>query len=114
VIGNDVWLGYRALVLPRVTVGHGAVVAAASVVTADVDPCAVVAVNPARVVRRRFDEEDVGHRHPLKTIAVALDVIPTDRATLPVGARARSEQSSRPAALSSDSCWGAKQIVSGP
>ena len=59
VIGNDVWLGYRALVLPGVTVGHGAVVAAASVVTADVEPYAIVAGNPARVVRRRFDEADV-------------------------------------------------------
>ena len=59
VIGNDVWLGYRALVLPGVTVGHGAVVAAASVVTADVEPYAIVAGNPARVVRRRFDEENV-------------------------------------------------------
>jgi virginiamycin A acetyltransferase len=46
-------------VLPGVTVGHGAVVAAASVVAADVDPYAVVAGNPARVVRRRFDEENV-------------------------------------------------------
>jgi virginiamycin A acetyltransferase len=60
VIGNDVWLGYQALVLPGVTVGHGAVVAAASVVTADVEPYAVVAGNPARVVKRRFEDEDVG------------------------------------------------------
>ena len=60
VIGNDVWLGYQALVLPGVTVGHGAVVAAASVVTADVEPYTVVAGNPARVVKRRFEEEDVG------------------------------------------------------
>ena len=58
-IGNDVWLGYQALVLPGVTIGHGAVVAAASVVAANVDPYTVVAGNPARVVRRRFDEEDV-------------------------------------------------------
>jgi virginiamycin A acetyltransferase len=60
VIGNDVWLGYQALVLPGVTVGHGAVVAAASVVAADVEPYAVVSGNPARVVRRRFDGENVG------------------------------------------------------
>ena len=60
VIGNDVWLGYSALVLPGVTIGHGAVVAAASVVARDVPPYAIVAGNPARVVRSRFDEEDVG------------------------------------------------------
>jgi virginiamycin A acetyltransferase len=59
VVGNDVWLGYQALVLPGVTIGHGAVVAAASVVAADVPPYAIVAGNPARVVRRRFGDEDV-------------------------------------------------------
>ena len=45
-IGNDVWLGYQALVLPGVTIGHGAVVAAASVVAGNVDPYTVVAGNP--------------------------------------------------------------------
>jgi virginiamycin A acetyltransferase len=59
VVGHDVWLGYSALVLPGVTIGHGAVVAAASVVARDVPPYAVVAGNPARVVRLRFSEEDV-------------------------------------------------------
>jgi virginiamycin A acetyltransferase len=46
-------------VLPGVTIGHGAVVAAASVVSRDVAPYAVVAGNPARVVRSRFSEDDV-------------------------------------------------------
>jgi virginiamycin A acetyltransferase len=59
VVGHDVWFGYQALVLPGVTVGHGAVVAAASVVTADVPPYAIVAGNPARVVRSRYDAGDV-------------------------------------------------------
>ena len=59
VVGNDVWLGYEALVLPGVKIGHGAVVAAASVVASDVPPYAVVAGNPARTVRRRFDEDGV-------------------------------------------------------
>jgi virginiamycin A acetyltransferase len=59
VVGHDVWLGYEALVLPGVTIGHGSVVAAASVVAADVPPYTVVAGNPARVVRRRFDDADV-------------------------------------------------------
>lgn len=59
VVGHDVWLGYSALVLPGVTIGHGAVVAAGSVVARDVPPYAVVAGNPARVVRSRFSEEDV-------------------------------------------------------
>lgn len=59
VVGNDVWLGYQALVLPGVTIGHGAVVAAASVVSRDVPPYAVVAGNPAKVVRMRYESDDV-------------------------------------------------------
>jgi virginiamycin A acetyltransferase len=47
--------------MPGVTIGHGAVVAAASVVTRDVPPYAIVAGNPARVVRMRFAEPDVEH-----------------------------------------------------
>src|SRR3954470_18994737 len=50
VIGNDVWIGYGATVMPGVTIGHGAVVAAASVVTGDVPPYAVVGGNPARLI----------------------------------------------------------------
>jgi virginiamycin A acetyltransferase len=59
VVGHDVWLGYGALVLPGVTIGHGAVVAAASVVASDVPPYAIVAGNPARVIRMRYEDEDV-------------------------------------------------------
>ena len=59
VVGHDVWLGYSALVLPGVRIGHGAVVAAASVVARDVPPYAIVAGNPARVIRSRFPEEAV-------------------------------------------------------
>jgi virginiamycin A acetyltransferase len=59
IVGHDVWLGYSALVLPGVTIGHGAVVAAAGVVARDVPPYAVVAGNPAQVVRMRFPEQDV-------------------------------------------------------
>jgi virginiamycin A acetyltransferase len=59
IVGHDVWLGYSALVLPGVRIGHGAVVAAAGVVARDVPPYAIVVGNPARVVRSRFSEEDV-------------------------------------------------------
>jgi len=59
VVGHDVWLGYSALVLPGVQIGHGAVVAAASVVAGDVPPYAIVAGNPARVVRTRYSDQDV-------------------------------------------------------
>jgi virginiamycin A acetyltransferase len=57
VVGHDVWLGYRSTVLPGVEIGHGAIVAAESVVTKDVEPFAIVAGNPARTIRFRFDEQ---------------------------------------------------------
>jgi virginiamycin A acetyltransferase len=59
VIGNDVWLGYEALVLPGATIGDGAVVGARAVVGGDVPPYAVAVGNPARIVRRRFDDPTV-------------------------------------------------------
>ncbi|WP_092046222.1 CatB-related O-acetyltransferase [Methylobacterium pseudosasicola] len=59
VIGHDVWLGSGCMILSGVTIGHGAVVAARAVVTRDVPAYAVVAGNPARVVRCRFDEATV-------------------------------------------------------
>jgi virginiamycin A acetyltransferase len=59
IIGNDVWLGYEAIVMGGVRIGDGAIVAAASVVAGDVPPYAIVAGNPARVVKQRYDEDDV-------------------------------------------------------
>ena len=55
VVGSDVWFGYESLILPGVTIGHGAIIAARSVVTRDVPPYAIVAGNPARIIRLRFD-----------------------------------------------------------
>ena len=55
VIGNDVWLGYEALIMPGVTIGNGAIIAARSVVADDVPAYAVVGGNPARVLKMRFD-----------------------------------------------------------
>jgi acetyltransferase-like isoleucine patch superfamily enzyme len=57
VIGSDVWVGYGATILGPVTIGHGAVVGAGSVVASDVPPYAIVAGNPARVLRMRFPPE---------------------------------------------------------
>jgi phosphonate metabolism protein (transferase hexapeptide repeat family) len=54
VFGHDVWVGHGAIVLPGRTVGTGAVIAAGAVVTKDVAPYAIVAGNPARVIRPRF------------------------------------------------------------
>lgn len=59
VVGNDVWIGHSAIVLSGVKIGNGAVVGAGSVVTKDVPAYAVVAGNPARILRYRFDEETI-------------------------------------------------------
>ncbi|MEN9221003.1 MAG: Vat family streptogramin A O-acetyltransferase [Thermostichus sp. BF3_bins_97] len=56
-IGNDVWIGYEATLLPGVKVGDGAIIGAKAVVSRDVPPYAIVAGNPARVLRQRFSEE---------------------------------------------------------
>lgn len=58
-IGHDVWIGSQAMVLSGVSIGHGAVIAARSVVTRDVPPYAIVAGNPAKVIRLRFEEATV-------------------------------------------------------
>jgi virginiamycin A acetyltransferase len=59
VIGNDVWIGYEAVVMPGVTVGDGAIIAAKSVVVGDVPPYAIVGGNPAKLIRQRFGDEVV-------------------------------------------------------
>ncbi len=58
-IGHDVWIGHGALILPGVCIGSGATIGAGAVVTKDVRPYSVVAGNPAREIRRRFDDEMV-------------------------------------------------------
>lgn len=58
-IGSDVWIGQRAIILSGVTIGHGAVIGAGALVAKDVPPYAVVAGNPARLIRYRFDPETI-------------------------------------------------------
>ncbi len=57
VVGNDVWIGYEAVILSGVTIGDGAIVAARSVVTKDVPPYTIVGGAPARPIRLRFGQE---------------------------------------------------------
>lgn len=56
IIGHDVWIGQDAVILGGVTLGHGSVVAGHALVTKDVPPYGIVAGNPARLVKHRFDE----------------------------------------------------------
>ena len=57
VIGNDVWIGQNAVILPGVHIGDGAIIGANSVVGSDVEPYTIVVGNPAKELRKRFDDE---------------------------------------------------------
>ena len=58
-IGNDVWIGYGATIMPGVTIGDGAIIGSKSVVTKDVEPYAIVGGNPAKVIRKRFSDVEI-------------------------------------------------------
>ncbi|XWY21573.1 Vat family streptogramin A O-acetyltransferase [Bisgaard Taxon 45] len=66
VIGNDVWIGYNATIMPGVKIGDGAIIGTHSVVTKNVPPYTVVAGNPARVIKTRFSPEKIEHLLALK------------------------------------------------
>ena len=57
IIGNDVWIGQNAVILPGVHVGDGVIIGANSIVGSDIEPYTVVAGNPAKPLRKRFDDE---------------------------------------------------------
>lgn len=63
IVGNDVWIGHGAIIMGGVRIGDGAIVAAGSVVTKDVEPCTIVAGTPAQKVKDRFtsDKEKTSH-----------------------------------------------------
>ena len=66
VIGNDVWIGYEAVIMAGVHIGDGAIIAARTVVTKDVPPYTIVGGVPARPIRKRFDEEVIRKLETLK------------------------------------------------
>lgn len=57
VIGNDVWIGRESVIMPGVKIGDGAIIAAYSIVTKDVEPYSVVGGNPAKFIKKRFNDE---------------------------------------------------------
>lgn len=59
VVGNDVWIGAEAMIMPGLTIGDGAVIAARAVVTKNVDPYTIVGGNPAKIIKKRFSDEDI-------------------------------------------------------
>ena len=66
VIGNDVWIGYEAVILSGVSIGDGAIIGARAVVTRDVPPYTIVGGTPAKEIRKRYDEETIDRLIQLK------------------------------------------------
>jgi virginiamycin A acetyltransferase len=59
IIGNDVWIGYDATIMPGVKIGDGAIIATKAVVTKDVAPYSIVGGNPAKEIKKRFSQEEI-------------------------------------------------------
>lgn len=59
VIGNEVWIGSEAMIMPGVTVGDGAIIASRAVVTKNVEPYSIVGSNPAKLIRYRFSKAEI-------------------------------------------------------
>ena len=66
IIGNDVWIGYEAVILSGVTIGDGAVIGCRAVVTKDVPPYTIVGGVPAKPIRKRFNEETIKELQKIK------------------------------------------------
>ena len=66
IIGNDVWIGYEAVILPGVTIGDGAVIGCRAVVTKDIPPYTIVGGVPAKPIPKRFDEETIKELQKIK------------------------------------------------
>lgn len=59
IIGHDVWIGAEAMIMPGITIGNGAVIATRAVVTKDVEPFTIVGGNPAQIIKKRFNQEQI-------------------------------------------------------
>ena len=66
VIGNDVWIGYEAVILAGVTIGDGAIIGARAVVTKDVEPYTIVGGVPAAPIRKRFSKDTISNLLKIK------------------------------------------------
>lgn len=58
-VGHDVWIGAEAMIMPGIKIGHGAIIGARSMVTKDVKPYSIIGGNPAKVIRKRFSDNQI-------------------------------------------------------
>ena len=66
IVGNDVWLGYDSLIMPGITIGDGAVIAARSVVVKDIPPYTIAGGNPAKPIKQRFSDDAIAQLLQIK------------------------------------------------
>ncbi|MFZ6755472.1 type B chloramphenicol O-acetyltransferase [Undibacterium sp. Dicai25W] len=59
VVGSDVWIGSEAMIMAGIKIGHGAVIGSRALVTKDVEPYTMVGGNPAKIIKKRFSEEEI-------------------------------------------------------
>lgn len=85
VIGNDVWIGYEAVILAGVTIGDGAIIGTRALVTRDVAPYTIVGGVPARELRLRFPEETIAELLTLKWWDWPIELIQSNIAALQSG-----------------------------
>ena len=78
IVNDDVWIGIGAIILSGVTIGRGAVVAAGSIVSRDIPPYAIVAGNPAKVIKYRLSEDEIRIASKLDFSKVQIDLINED------------------------------------
>jgi virginiamycin A acetyltransferase len=99
VIGNDVWIGREAVIMPGVTVGDGAIIGASAVVASDVAPYTTVVGNPARPLKQRFSDEDVDRLLRIAWWNWPVDAITEHVRTIWAGTPAELEQAAKNAGL---------------
>jgi virginiamycin A acetyltransferase len=99
VIGNDVWIGREAVIMPGVTIGDGAIVGARAVVVSDVAPYATVGGNPARLLKMRFSDEDIDRMLRVAWWNWPVEIITEHVRTIWTGTPAELEQAAKDAGL---------------
>jgi virginiamycin A acetyltransferase len=99
VIGNDVWIGREAVVMPGVTIGDGAIIAAGAVVVSDVAPYTTVGGNPARLLKKRYSDEDIDRLLRVAWWNWPVDLITEQVRTIWTGMPFELEQAAKDAGL---------------
>lgn len=75
IIGKDVWMGTDTVIMPGINIGDGAIIAAKSVITKDVEPYTIVGGNPAQKIKERFPEQIINKLLEIKWWDLTIDII---------------------------------------